>query len=153
MEDRVAKAVELFKSGYNCAQSVVTAFGDLYELPVDMGLRISAPFGGGIGRMRETCGAVCGMFILAGLEKGTVVAGDSLGKNETYRLVRELAAGFGQKNGSICCGELLGIKKGEDGSYISEVRTAAYYAKRPCVKMVEDAATLYANYLMTKECN
>jgi hypothetical protein len=131
---------------------VVTAFGDLYELPVDMVSefrRLSEWYWEDEG---DVWRGVRDVYSCR-LEKGTVVAGDSRGKNETYRLVRELAAGFRQKNGSICCGELLGIKKSEDSSYISETRTAAYYAKRPCVKMVEDAATLFADYLMTKECN
>ena len=68
-EDRVAKAVALFKEGYNCSQSVVTAFADLYGFTREQALHMSASFGGGIGRMRETCGAACGMFLLAGLEK------------------------------------------------------------------------------------
>ena len=70
MKDRVEKAVELFKSGYNCSQSVVAAFADMYGFTQEQALRMSASFGGGIGRMRQTCGAACGMFLLAGLEKG-----------------------------------------------------------------------------------
>ena len=72
MKDRVEKAVELFKSGYNCSQSVVAAFADMYGFTQEQALRMSASFGGGIGRMRQTCGAACGMFLLAGLEKGAV---------------------------------------------------------------------------------
>ncbi len=68
MEDRVQKAVELFKSGYNCSQSVVAAFADMYGFTQEQALRMGASFGGGIGRMRETCGAACGMFLVAGLE-------------------------------------------------------------------------------------
>ena len=64
-EDRVAKAVALFREGYNCSQSVVTAFADLYGFTREQALHMSASFGGGIGRMRETCGAACGMFLLA----------------------------------------------------------------------------------------
>lgn len=71
-EDRVAKAVALFREGYNCSQSVVTAFADLYGFTREQALHMSASFGGGIGRMRETCGAACGMFLLAGLEKCAV---------------------------------------------------------------------------------
>ena len=70
MEDRIQKAVELFKSGYNCSQSVVAAFADMYGFTQEQALRMSASFGGGIGRMRETCGAACGMFLVAGLETG-----------------------------------------------------------------------------------
>ena len=67
MEDRIQRAVEFFKSGYNCSQSVVAAFADMYGFTEEQAFRMSASFGGGIGRMRETCGAACGMFLLAGL--------------------------------------------------------------------------------------
>ena len=69
MEDRIQRATQLFKSGYNCSQSVVAAFADIYGFTEEQALRMAASFGGGIGRMRETCGAACGMFLLAGLEK------------------------------------------------------------------------------------
>ena len=94
MQKRIERAVELFKNGYNCSQSVVAAFADMYGFTEEQALRMSASFGGGIGRMRETCGAACGMFILAGLEKGSVVAGDHAGKAANYALVQELAAEF-----------------------------------------------------------
>ena len=79
MEDRINNAVQLFKSGYNCSQSVFVAFADLYGYSEEQALRISASFGAGIGRMRETCGAACGMFLLAGLEKGSILPKDSKG--------------------------------------------------------------------------
>lgn len=151
MEERINKAVELFKSGYNCSQSVVTAFADLYDLTDDQALRISASFGAGIGRMRETCGAACGMFILAGLEKGAIVADDREGKSENYKLVQDLAVVFKERNGSINCGELLGLKKDHTVSSVPEERTDAYYKKRPCAKMVEEAARIWAEYLESKE--
>lgn len=69
-EERISRATEFFKSGYNCSQSVVAAFADMYGFTEEQALRMAASFGGGIGRMRETCGAACGMFLLAGLEKG-----------------------------------------------------------------------------------
>ena len=89
MKDRVEKAVELFKSGYNCSQSVVAAFADMYGFTQEQALRMSASFGGGIGRMRQTCGAACGMFLLAGLEKGAVDGKDlrrTVGTEEARRL-------------------------------------------------------------------
>ena len=76
MEDRIQRATQLFKSGYNCSQSVVAAFADIYGFTEEQALRMAASFGGGIGRMRETCGAACGMFLLAGLEKGAVDGAD-----------------------------------------------------------------------------
>ena len=92
MEDRVQKAVELFKSGYNCSQSVVAAFADMYGFTQEQALRMGASFGGGIGRMRETCGAACGMFLVAGLEIGATEATDREGKAANYAVVQELAA-------------------------------------------------------------
>ena len=145
MKDRVEKAVELFKSGYNCSQSVVAAFADMYGFTQEQALRMSASFGGGIGRMRQTCGAACGMFLLAGLEKGAVDGKDREGKAANYALVQQLAEEFRKRNGSMICAELLGLKKPE-GSSMPEARTELYYAKRPCAKMVEEAA-IWAEYL------
>ena len=80
---RVAKAREFFLKGYNCSQSVFCAFSDMYSIPEDLSLKLSASFGGGIGRMRETCGAACGMFMLAGLESGQLDANDNLAKQKS----------------------------------------------------------------------
>ena len=145
MQKRIERAVELFKNGYNCSQSVVAAFADMYGFTEEQALRMSASFGGGIGRMRETCGAACGMFILAGLEKGSVVAGE--GKAANYALVQELAAEFRKRNGSLICAELLGLKPQTPVVSTPEERTQQYYAKRPCIKMVEEAACIWAEYL------
>ena len=93
-EERVAKAVSLFKEGYNCAQSVVGAYADLYGFTPEQAFRMSASFGAGIGRMRLTCGAACGMFLLAGLERSAVVGADRASKSANYALVQELAAKF-----------------------------------------------------------
>ena len=139
-KDRIEKAVELFKSGYNCSQSVVGAFADMYGFTEEQAFRMSASFGGGIGRMRQTCGAACGMFLLAGLEKGAVEGKDREGKAANYALVQELATEFKKRNGSLICAELLGLRKPE-GSSVPEARTEQYYAKRPCARMVEVANT------------
>lgn len=133
MKDRVEKAVELFKSGYNCSQSVVAAFADMYGFTQEQALRMSASFGGG-------------MFLLAGLEKGAVDGKDREGKAANYALVQQLAEEFRKRNGSMICAELLGLKKPE-GSSTPEARTEQYYAKRPCAKMVEEAAAIWAEYL------
>lgn len=145
-EERVKRAVELFKSGFNCSQSVVAAFADMYGFTEEQALRMSASFGGGIGRMRQTCGAACGMFLLAGLEKGAVDGKDREGKAANYALVQELAEEFKRHNGSLVCAELLGLKKAENSS-VPEARTQEYYAKRPCAKMVEVAAEIWAEYI------
>lgn len=149
-EERIDRAVSLFKSGYNCSQSVFAAFADEYNLSEEMALRVSASFGGGIGRMRMTCGAACGMFMLAGLEKGTTDGADRKGKAANYALVQQLAEEFKQRNGSLICAELLGLKKPE-GSSVPEARTEQYYAKRPCVKMIEGAARIWTEYKKSRK--
>ncbi len=149
LEERIGKAVELFKSGFNCAQSVVTAFADMYGFTEEQALHMSASFGGGIGRMRMTCGAACGLFMLAGLEKCATEGKDRASKGENYALVQQLAEEFKKRNGSLTCAELLGLKKPE-GSSMPEERTAQYYAKRPCARMVEEAARIWVEHLQGK---
>ena len=131
MEDRIQKAVELFKSGYNCSQSVVAAFADMYGFTQEQAVRMSASFGGGI----------------AGLETGATEATDREGKAANYAVVQELAAEFKKRNGSLICGELLGLKKKEPISTVPEERNTQYYSKRPCAKMVEEAARIWVEYL------
>lgn len=151
MEDRIQRAVELFKSGYNCSQSVVAAFADIYGFTDEQALRMAASFGGGIGRMRETCGAACGMFLLAGLENGATEATDREGKANNYALVQQLAEEFKSRNGALNCAELLGLKKNENLTNLPEERNTQYYAKRPCVKMVEEAARIWTEYLESQK--
>ncbi len=145
--ERIEKAVSLFKEGYNCSQSVVAAFADKYGFTREQALRMSASFGGGIGRMRETCGAACGMFLLAGLETGAVDGADREGKAANYALVQELAEEFKRRNGALKCADLLGLSQQEPVVSTPEARTALYYAKRPCAKMVEEAARIWCEYL------
>ena len=156
MEERIEKAIALFKEGYNCSQAVVTAFADLYGFTPEQALKMSASFGGGIGRMRQTCGAACGLFMLAGLETGCTDGKDREGKEANYKLVQELAEEFRKRNGSIICAELLGLSKSAPTPATPEARTAEYYKKRPCVKMVEEAARIWCEYLSTnskKDCS
>ena len=152
IEERVDKAVELFKEGYNCSQSVVAAYADIYGFSMDQALKMSASFGGGIGRMRETCGAACGMFLLAGLQTGCTDPKDANGKGANYAVVQDLAAKFQEINGSIVCAELLGLREKKDigvGSPTQpQERNAEYYKKRPCVEMVRTAARLFGEYLV-----
>lgn len=145
-EARVQRAIQLFKLGFNCSQSVVAAVADLYGFTEEQALRMSASFGGGIGRMRQTCGAACGMFLLAGLETGSTEAGDKAGKNANYELVQRLAERFKAENGSLICAELLGLRPlSINGSTIS-APLAASKPKRPCVKMVESAVRMWLEY-------
>ncbi len=149
-EERIGQAVAFFKEGYNCSQSVVAAYADMYGFTREQALRMSASFGGGIGRMRETCGAACGMFLLAGLETGCTDASNREGKGANYALVQQLAAKFKKENGALRCADLLGLSKKEPVVSTPEARTQQYYAKRPCAKMVETAARLWGEYLEEK---
>lgn len=146
-QERIDKAVELFKSGCNCSQSVVVAFADVYGFTEEQAMRLSAGFGGGIGRMRGPCGAACGMFILAGMDCGSTVPGDREAKSHNYAVVQQLANKFKEETGSLICAELLGLKAGTPLSPIASPRTKEYYAKRPCPRMIETAAKIFAEYL------
>lgn len=139
----LAKA--LFLEGYNCSQSVSAAYADAFGLDRDTMLRLSTSFGAGIGRMRKTCGAVCGMFIIAGLKTGTISGEDQEGKQKNYETVRAMADAFRKKNQSTTCMTLLGLRKAEKSARPSE-RTPDYYQSRPCLKMVLDACAIIEEF-------
>lgn len=146
IEKRIERARELFHEGFNCSQSVVAACADLYGMDEQTALRVAASFGGGIGRMRQTCGAACGMFLLAGLENGSATPHDAEGKKQNYALVQDLAAKFKEENGSLICAELLGIAP-KPQEPTPEARTEAYYQKRPCTEMVASAVRIFLTTL------
>lgn len=151
------KARENFLSGYNCAQSVLCAFVDeLGEDVCGMSLKtaemLSSSFGGGMGRLREVCGAVSGMFMVCGLVYGYSSDSEPDAKAEHYARIQELAKRFAAKNGAIVCRELLGMKPKTEGlapdNPVPEARTEQYYKKRPCAELVADAAEIFAEYYM-----
>lgn len=152
-EDRIQRAVELFMQGYGCCQSVVCAFSDLYGLDEEMALKVSAGFGGGVGRLRMMCGTCSALVILAGLEKGQTRGEDREGKSVCYQLVRQLLETFRQRNGSIICAELLQMNgvKAETNTSQPDERNAEYYRVRPCARKVESAARVFAEYLASSE--
>ena len=144
--DHAAKARALFLSGYNCAQSVVGAFAEEIGLPMDTLMRLTSSFGGGMGGMRDACGAVTGMFMVAGLLYGYEEPGDDEEKKAHYARVRSLAEGFKAKYDTIICRDLLASLPGKLKSDPSP-RTAEYYKVRPCVRFVEHAAGLLEQLL------
>lgn len=137
-------AGELFMKGYNCAQAVVVAFCDLTGFEPDYAARLSSSFGGGMGRMREVCGAVSGMLMLAGILYGYDTPGDDVRKKEHYALVQELAGKFRAQTGSIVCREIL---KNPPSDPNPTPRTAEFYKTRPCVRMVMLAAQILDDYI------
>lgn len=145
-ENRADKAKRMFLEGYNCSQSVVVSFCDLFDVDEETALRMSASFGGGMGRMREVCGAFSGIIMVLGLFAGQVEGSDQEAKKENYRLVQEAADLFRKENGSIICREILGLEKAE-GTYVPAPRTEEYYKKRPCPETIRGAAQILIDML------
>lgn len=146
--DRVTKAKELFKNGYNCAQSVVGAYSDLFGMSAEDAMRAAEGFGGGMGRQRLTCGAVSGMVMLVGLKYSKAAAGDIENRTLIYETVRKMTNEFKQKNKTIICGDLLGIDRKEKEGAQPDKRTAEYYKKRPCLGCIEDCAEIIEGILL-----
>lgn len=135
------KAKAFFKEGYNCAQAVFLAFADDLKMDENTVIKLTSSFGGGMGRLREVCGAVSGMFMVAGMFYGYTDPKATPAKTKHYRRIQKLAGQFTDIHGSIICRDLLGLTVKTD-SPAPELRTAAYYRKRPCVQLVGDAARL-----------
>lgn len=135
------RAKELFLQGYNCAQAVFIAFSDLTGYDVDDAARISSSFGGGMGRLREVCGAVSGAFMVAGCLYGYADETDKDAKTAHYALIQNIAARFIEKNGTIICRDLIGAEA-NDKSAVPTDRTPDFYKRRPCVELVEIAAEI-----------
>lgn len=148
--ERAERAKGLFLSGYNCSQSVVLAFADLLPLDETLAATISAPFGGGMGRLREVCGAVSGMTIIAGFLSPCPTNSDAAAKKANYALVQRFAETFRAQNGNIVCRKLLGLECQTEEPTPSP-RTAEYYKKRPCAELVADAARIVAEWLLESD--
>ena len=143
---RKEKAMQSFLDGYNCAQCMMLAFEDMLTIDLDTALKIASPFGGGMGRLREVCGSVSGMFMVLGFVKGYNEPGNYEGKKELYEHVQELARRYEEANGSIICRDLLGLNvKKEEAA--PEKRTEEYYKKRPCAEKIGSAAEILEQYL------
>ena len=145
-----AKAMALFKEGYNCSQAVCLAFTDTYSekyaIEESTILKLSSSFGGGMGRLREVCGAVTGMFIVAGILYGYDAPDADEQKKAHYARIQKLAHDFEVQSGSIICRDLLGLTQKRDEP-VPEKRTESYYQKRPCVEKVGQAAAILEQYI------
>lgn len=141
------KAVNNFKAGYNCAQSVFLAFADVVGFDNETALKLSSSFGGGMGRLREVCGAVSSMFALAGLLKGYIEPNNDELKAEHYARIQALAEKFKSKHKTIICRELLGLPEGADEPTPSK-RTEQYYQERPCEYFIRTAAEIIERELL-----
>lgn len=144
--DRANKAKEYFEDGCNCCQAVFCAFLEETNLTEEEALRLSAGFGGGLGRLREVCGAVSGMTMVLSNKFASTDPKDHEKKKKLYALIRQAAGDFREENGSIVCRELLGLPE-KDYSPVPEQRTKEYYKKRPCAELVHCAASIAEKYL------
>lgn len=168
--DATQRAQAFFEEGYNCCQSVFLAFGERYGFSKELAARMSASFGGGVGRLREVCGAVSAMALVCGLECGATEGADQQGKAANYEQMQVLAAQFQEQNGSLICRELLGLDRQTDGqsqnhgtesipsdmvggmgNHQPQARTATYYATRPCKELVGSAAEILERWLKMRE--
>lgn len=146
MKSKGDLAKEYFLQGYNCSQAVVLAFSDELNMKEEDIIKISSSFGGGMGRLREVCGTVSGMFIVAGALYGYYNPKDFDSKKEHYERIQDLAEQFKKENGSIVCRELLGLDRQKDEP-TPERRTNEYYKKRPCPEIVKCAADILERYV------
>lgn len=141
------KACENFREGYNCAQSVLLAFSDITGFDKETTLKLSSSFGGGMGRLREVCGAVSSMFMIAGILKGYTTPNDDDIKGNHYALIQDLGNKFKSECGSIICRDILGLEDGADSPTPSK-RTDQYYQERPCEHCIQIAAEIIEEQLM-----
>lgn len=144
MKNYATYAADLFEKGYNCAQSVTVAFCDVTGLEPDAAAAMASSFGGGMGRMREVCGAVTGMLLVAGILYGYSTPGDDEAKAAHYRRVQEMANRFRQEAGSLTCRDIL---KNPPSDPSPTPRSDEFYRMRPCTRMVYMAAEILSSYL------
>ena len=142
--DHSLQAAQLFLDGYNCAQAITVAFCDVTGLEPSFAAKMASSFGGGMGRMREVCGAVSGMLMVAGLMYGYDANNDDGAKKAHYQLVQDLAGQFREQVGSIICREIL---KNPPSDPTPSPRTEEYYKQRPCARMVVTAAQILDRYI------
>lgn len=141
----IEKAISSFKSGFNCSQAVFSSYSEKFGLSPEIALKISSAFGGGMGRMGETCGAVTGAFMAIGLKYGMTKIGDVESKEKTYQIVQEFAKEFKSRNGSLRCAELLGCDIGTSEGMNMAREKNLFTAI--CPKLVKDGAEIIEKIL------
>lgn len=153
MKSRIQDAVNMFESGFNCAQSVFVTYADIFGMDRQTALKLAGPMGAGVGRMREVCGTVSAMAMLSGLKMGNTDPADEEAKTRSYEMVRKMSDAFRERRGSIICRELLGMSSGmqREESTKPSARTAEYYASRPCSHLVAEAAGIVEEMILEME--
>ena len=150
MTHHEARAAELFLSGAVCAQAVFCAFSDLHGLDFETASRLSSSMGGGIGRLREVCGAFSGVAMVAGMLYGFEIPPDQSEKSAHYKRIQFLASRFSERWGSIVCRDILAARMGENAvstEHVPDERTKEYYQRRPCLEAVRLAARILDEYI------
>ena len=149
LEKRRKQAVSFFEEGYNCSQAVFMAYSDIYGIEPEMAAKLATSFGGGMGRLREVCGAVSGMFLVLGMQYPFTDTKDRATKNINYKAVQRTANEFKSVMGSYICADLLKLKHVPQNPESSE-RNEAYYKTRPCTRCVALAAEIVGKELLLK---
>ena len=149
LEKRIKQAVTFFKEGYNCSQSVFMAYSDVYGIEPKMAAKLATSFGGGMGRLREVCGAVSGMFLVLGLQYPFTDTKEIAAKNTNYKAVQRTANEFKSVMGSYICADLLKLKHEPQNPESSE-RNEGYYKSSPCARCVALAAEITGKELLFK---
>lgn len=147
IEERVNQAVENFETGFNCAQSVFLAYSDVFELDLDMAKKMSVSFGGGMGRMREVCGTVSAMAMLAGFKYPVIDPSDQEARTRNYAMVQKMCDLFKENHETIICRQLLPAAEAASTTPAPSVRTQRFYAERACSRYVADAARIAGRML------
>lgn len=147
MGSRAERAREMFLEGYNCCQAVVGAFAEDFGFDPETAMKLAEGFGGGLGRMRLTCGAVQAMAIVAGMKMSHGKPADLKRRSEIYAVIRQMVGEFKENNGTIVCAELLGLSLPKNDSPEPEARTKEYYTRRPCPDKIYECAAIIEKYL------
>lgn len=145
MGKKVEAAVACFGEGFNCSQAILSTYGEDFGLSQETALRAAAPFGAGMGRLGEVCGAVNGALMVIGLKHGHTTATDKEGKEKGYALVRDFAGRFRSRNRTLCCRELLGCDLAT-AEGMEEARQKGLFTER-CPRFVRDAAEILEEIL------
>jgi len=148
LDKRVEKAIALFEEGYNCSQAVFMAYSDVYGVDAVTAAKLATSFGGGMGRLREVCGAVSGMFLVLGLHYPNADPIDKVAKKTNYAAVQRTAKEFKAQMGSYICADLLKITHAPQKPEASE-RNKAYYDARPCTRCVALAAEIVGEEILS----
>lgn len=146
-EKRTKQAITFFEQGYNCSQAVFMAYSDIYGIDIETAAKLGTSFGGGMGRLREVCGAVSGMFLVLGLHYPACDINDKTAKTTNYDAVQRTAKEFKLEMGSYICADLLKTKHQPENPEPSE-RNARYYALRPCTRCVAIAAEIVGKEIL-----